>query len=54
MLGCEEEFGSIESGKIADIIAVPENPLDVIEALHDVFFVMKDGQVCRNDRQTPD
>ncbi len=50
LLGREEEFGSLEAGKIADIIAVPENPLERIEALHDVFFVMKDGAVFRNDR----
>jgi imidazolonepropionase-like amidohydrolase len=48
LLGREGELGSIEEGKIADVIAVPENPLDGIEALHDVFFVMKDGRVVRN------
>lgn len=51
LLGREEDLGSIERGKIADIIAVPENPLDGIEVLHDVFFVMKDGRICRHDRQ---
>lgn len=53
MLGRESDFGSIEGGKFADVIAVAQNPLDKIEALHDVFFVMKDGEVCRNDRQNP-
>ncbi len=35
--------------KIADVIAVPESPLDGIEALHGVCVVMKDGRVHRND-----
>lgn len=51
LLGREADLGSVEEGKIADIIALPENPLERIEALNDVFFVMKDGAVFRNDRQ---
>jgi imidazolonepropionase-like amidohydrolase len=51
LLGREELLGSIEGGKIADIIAVTENPLDNIETLRSVEFVMKDGAVFRNDRQ---
>lgn len=50
LLGRETDLGSIETGKIADIIAVPENPLENIESLNDVFFVMKEGQIFRNDR----
>jgi imidazolonepropionase-like amidohydrolase len=49
LLGREGELGSIEEGKIADVIAIRENPLNGIEALHGVFFVMKDGQLYRND-----
>lgn len=51
LLDRQDDLGSIEDGKLADIIAVPENPLDNIEALNDVFFVMKDGNISRNDRQ---
>jgi imidazolonepropionase-like amidohydrolase len=49
LLERESDIGSIEAGKVADIIAVPNNPLDEIETLRDVFFVMKDGLVYRND-----
>ena len=38
-------LGTIESGKIADIVAYDESPLKNIEALLDVDFVMKDGKV---------
>jgi imidazolonepropionase-like amidohydrolase len=51
LLGREDSLGSIETGKIADIIAVAENPLENIETLRKVDFVMKDGQVYKNIRQ---
>lgn len=44
----ERDLGTIESGKIADIIAVTGNPTEDISAMHDVVFVMKDGVVYRN------
>ena len=37
--------GVIEAGKRADIVAVPGNPVDDINAVLKVDFVMKDGQV---------
>ena len=45
----ENERGPIAVGMIADLIAVPGNPLDDIEALRDVQFVMKDGVVFKQD-----
>ncbi|NIQ96889.1 MAG: amidohydrolase family protein, partial [Desulfuromonadales bacterium] len=45
----EDEIGTIEVGKRADIIAVGANPLDDIRTMEDVKFVMKDGQVYKND-----
>ena len=41
--------GPIKAGFFADLIAVPGNPLEDIEALKSVRFVMKDGQVFKND-----
>lgn len=43
-LGIEGERGSIRQGLAADIIATPGNPLDDINALKHVVFVMKDGR----------
>ena len=41
----ETELGSIEPGKLADIIAVSQNPLDDVRALEKVDWVMKNGKV---------
>jgi len=39
--------GSIAKGMAADIVATPANPLENIQALRQVSFVMKDGQVVK-------
>ncbi|GAB2589115.1 metal-dependent hydrolase family protein [Spirosoma areae] len=47
LLGLETQIGSIEAGKLADIIAVADNPIQAIKTLQTVQFVMKDGKVYK-------
>jgi len=49
MLEQSDNLGSIEAGKFADIIAVANDPLKDITELEHVKFVMKGGEVYRND-----
>ncbi len=50
LLGLANKIGTLESGKLADVVAVPGNPLEDIKVTQSVFFVMKDGSIYRNDR----
>ena len=45
----DQTRGPIKAGFFADLIAVPGNPLDDVEALKQVQFVMKDGLVFKRD-----
>jgi imidazolonepropionase-like amidohydrolase len=49
LLGVDHERGAIRAGLAADLIAVPDNPLENIQALKRVMFVMKNGRVIRSD-----
>jgi len=48
-LGWQDQIGSIEKGKYADLIAVSGDPLSDITELQRVKFVMKGGKLIRND-----
>jgi imidazolonepropionase-like amidohydrolase len=47
LLGVDDRVGTLAAGKLADIIAVPGNPLDDIHQTEHVIFVMKEGQVIK-------
>jgi len=48
LLEMENRRGHIKPGMFADIIASPENPLDNIQTLKQVKFVMKNGKIYKN------
>jgi imidazolonepropionase-like amidohydrolase len=49
MLGWSGRIGAVEPGKLADLIAVAGDPVADITELERVRFVMKNGEVIRND-----
>jgi len=52
-MGWQEQIGSIDKGKYADLIAVSGDPLADITELQRVKFVMKGGKIVRNDTTGP-
>ena len=50
LLRIQKERGSIATGLYADIIAMPSNPLDDVESLRKVNFVMKNGAVIKSPK----
>ena len=47
LLRHEKDLGSVAPGKIADVVAVPGNPIDDISVMKQVSFVMKEGVVYK-------
>ena len=50
ILGKEKEFGTIEAGKLADIIAVSGDPIADINELKKVKFVMIGGKIVKQEK----
>ncbi len=48
LIDMSDDIGTIEAGKFADIIAVDDSPLDNIDQLLDVSFVMKGGKIYKD------
>jgi imidazolonepropionase-like amidohydrolase len=47
VLGMQDSLGTVEAGKLADIVAVPGDPLEDVSVMEKVEFVMKGGVVYR-------
>ena len=48
LFGIAQKTGTLEKGKLADVIAMPGDPTTDITVTERVFFVMKDGRIIRN------
>jgi imidazolonepropionase-like amidohydrolase len=49
IIGWQDQVGTLEKGKFADLVAVAGDPLADITEMSRIVFVMKGGQVVRND-----
>jgi len=49
LIGVSDKIGSVEKGKLADIVAVDGDPATDIKVMGKVKFVMKDGVVYKNE-----
>ncbi len=53
LLNIAQKTGTLEKGKLADIVAMPGDPTSDITATERVSFVMKEGKIIRNGPATP-
>jgi imidazolonepropionase-like amidohydrolase len=54
LLKHDKDLGSLSAGKLADVVAVPGNPVQDISLMRRVSFVMKEGVVYKRDAKTTD
>jgi imidazolonepropionase-like amidohydrolase len=50
LLGLADKIGTLEAGKIADVVAVSGDPVQNIRQTEHVFFVMKEGVIYKNEK----
>jgi imidazolonepropionase-like amidohydrolase len=50
LLGLTDKIGTLEPGKLADLVAVPGDPVQNIRQTEHVFFVMKEGVIYKNEK----
>lgn len=50
LLGLQDKIGTLETGKLADIVAVPGDPVENIRQTEHVLLVMKEGVIYKNER----
>jgi len=50
LLGLGGKIGTLEAGKLADVVAVPGDPIENIRQTEHVFFVMKEGAILKNEK----
>jgi imidazolonepropionase-like amidohydrolase len=53
LLGIAQKVGTLEKGRLADIIAMPVDPTSDITVTERVSFVMKEGKIIRRGPRTP-
>src|SRR5205814_106166 len=53
LLGVAQKTGTLEKGKLADIVAIPGDPTSDITATERVSFVMKEGKIVQNTAAAP-
>lgn len=52
MMGWNDRIGTLEVGKLADLVAFDQSPLENIQTVHSVSFVMKGGETIKKDGES--